>query len=207
MVPKCLGPKRLGAKMSWCQNVWKIYLDKVKCLVNFGDLDLIFKVTMRHKLKYPSKLMAVCTKPMEPDSEFCLDFYGQDIGDVLFASVTTRRKMPNANLCLNCSKSSALDSLSKVKAMCTSLSGLVHMGCTLSTFSLAYLYYWHKAKHILGQILSYTREVLSEDLTIDPLQCHLRRQTAYELKIGETEKKKKLEMCPKSRDVPTSCLE
>ena len=79
-------------------------------LVSFGDRDLIFTVTMRHKLKYLSKIMtySVCTKPIEPDGEFIWIYtsiyYGQDNGDLdLFASVTTRCKCQMQTCVLNCS--------------------------------------------------------------------------------------------------------
>ena len=84
------------------------YLDMVKSLVSFSDLDLIFKVTMRHKLKYLSKTMTSVPHLLNQTVNFIWIytniFYGQDTcneltGDHdLFASVTTRRKMPNANL-------------------------------------------------------------------------------------------------------------
>ena len=76
----------------------------IKSLVSFGDLDLIFKVTMRYKLKYLSKIMTSVPKLLNQTVNFIWIytniFSGQDnelIGD-LFASVTTGRKMPNANL-------------------------------------------------------------------------------------------------------------
>ena len=46
----------------------------IKSLVSFSDIDLIFKVTMRHKLKYLSKIMT-CTKHIEPDGELHMDLY------------------------------------------------------------------------------------------------------------------------------------
>ena len=61
---------------------------------------------MRHKLKYLSK-MTTSVPNLLNQTVNCIwiytnIFYGQDkelIGDLdLFASVTTRRKMPNANL-------------------------------------------------------------------------------------------------------------
>ena len=78
----------------------------IKSLVSLGDLDLIFKVTMRHT-QVSKQNNDFYTKPIEPDGEFYWIymniFYVQDkvlIGDLdLFASVTTRRKMSNANLC------------------------------------------------------------------------------------------------------------
>ena len=63
-------------------------------IVSFGDLDLIFKVMMRHKRKYLNKIMTVCAKPMDFVWIYTNIFYGQDnefIGDL---------EMPNANLCL-----------------------------------------------------------------------------------------------------------
>ena len=55
---------------------------------------------MKHKLKKLSKIMTVCTKPMEPDGEFCLQLHEYNlrekelIGDLdLLASVTTRREI------------------------------------------------------------------------------------------------------------------
>ena len=64
---------------------------------------------MRHKLKYLSKTMTSVPSLLNPTVNFtCIwiytnIFYGQDnelVGDRdLFASVTTRRKMPNAHLC------------------------------------------------------------------------------------------------------------
>ena len=81
------------------------YLDMTKSLR--CDIDLIFKVTMRHKLKYLSKIMTsvpnLLNQTVNCIWNYTNIFYGQDnelIGDDLdlFASVTTRRKMPNANL-------------------------------------------------------------------------------------------------------------
>ena len=79
----------------------------IKSLVSFDDLDLIFKVTMRNKLQYLSKIITsvpnLFNQMMNCIWIYTNIFYGQDnelIGDlVLFASVTTRRKMPNADLC------------------------------------------------------------------------------------------------------------
>ena len=83
----------------------------IKSLVSFGDLDFIFKVTMKHKLKYISKIMTSVPNLLNQTVNCILIymniFYGHDnelIGDLdLFASVTTRFKMPNANVYLNCS--------------------------------------------------------------------------------------------------------
>ena len=77
----------------------------IKSLVSSGDLDFIFKVTMRHKLKYLSKIMTFVPNLLNQMVNFIWIyiniFYGQDnelIGDLdLFASITTRRKMPNEN--------------------------------------------------------------------------------------------------------------
>ena len=79
----------------------------IKSLVSFDDLDLIFKVTMRNKLQYLSKIITSVPNLFNQIVNFIWIytniFYGQDnelIGDlVLFASVTTSRKMPNADLC------------------------------------------------------------------------------------------------------------
>ena len=62
---------------------------------------------MRHKLKYLSIIMTSVLNLLNQMGNFIWIYtnlsYGQDnelIGDLdLFASVTTRRKMPNANLC------------------------------------------------------------------------------------------------------------
>ena len=77
----------------------------IKSLVSFSDLDLIFKVAMRHKLKYLSKIISVpnlLNQTVNCIWIYTNIFYGKDnelIGNLdLFASVTTRRKMPNANL-------------------------------------------------------------------------------------------------------------
>ena len=79
----------------------------LKSLVSFGDLDLIFKITMLQKHKYLSKIMTSAPHLLKQTVN-CIwiyknVFYRQDnelIGDLdLFASVMTRRKMPNANLC------------------------------------------------------------------------------------------------------------
>ena len=78
----------------------------IKSLVSFCDLDVIFKVTTRHKLKYLSKIMTSVPNLLNQTVDFVWIytniFYGQDnelIGDInIFASVTTRCKMPNANL-------------------------------------------------------------------------------------------------------------
>ena len=84
----------------------------IKSVVSFSDNDLIFKVTMRHKLKYLSKIMTSVPNLLNQRVNFIWIytkiFYGQDnelIGDLdLFASVTTRRKMPKCKLVfLNCS--------------------------------------------------------------------------------------------------------
>ena len=61
---------------------------------------------MRHKLKYLSKIMTSVPNLLSQTVNFIWIytniFYGQDnelIGDFdLLASVTTRRKMPNANI-------------------------------------------------------------------------------------------------------------
>ena len=82
------------------------YLDMIKSLVSVCDLDLIFKVTTRHKLKYLSKIMTSVPNLLNQTMNFIWIytniFYGQDnglIGDRnIFASVKTRRKMPNPNL-------------------------------------------------------------------------------------------------------------
>ena len=79
----------------------------IKSLVSFGGTDHIFKVTMGRQLKYVSKIMTSVPNLLNQTVNFIwiymTIFYGQDnelIGDLdLFASVTTRRKMPNANLC------------------------------------------------------------------------------------------------------------
>ena len=79
----------------------------IKSLVSFGDLDLIFKVMMRHKLKYLCKIMTSAPNLSKQMVNFIWIYtniiYGQDnevIGDLdLLASVTTRRKMQYANLC------------------------------------------------------------------------------------------------------------
>ena len=78
----------------------------IKSLVNFSDLDLIFKVMVRHKLKYLSKIMTFVPNLLNQTVNFIWIYmnilYGQDDeltgGLDLFASVMTRRKMPNANL-------------------------------------------------------------------------------------------------------------
>ena len=78
----------------------------VKSLVSFSDLDLIFKGTLRHKLKYLSKIMTSVPNLLNQTVNFIwiytTIFYGQDnelIGDLdLFALITTRRKMQNANM-------------------------------------------------------------------------------------------------------------
>ena len=80
----------------------------IKSLVSVGDLGLIFKVAIRHKLQYLSKIMTSVPNLLNQKVNciwiYTNIFYGQDnelIGDLdLFASVTTRRKMPNANLLL-----------------------------------------------------------------------------------------------------------
>ena len=81
----------------------------IKSFVSFSDLDLICKVRMRHKLKYLSKIMTSVPNLLN-QMVSCIwiyknIFYGQDnelIGDLdLFALVTTRPKMPNANLFFN----------------------------------------------------------------------------------------------------------
>ena len=80
----------------------------IRSLVSFSDLDLIFKVAVRHKLKYLSKIMTSVTNTLNQIVNFIWIytniFYGQDnklIGDLdLFASVTTRCNMPNANFFL-----------------------------------------------------------------------------------------------------------
>ena len=82
------------------------YLNMIKSLVSFGDLDLIFKVTMRYKLKYLSKIMTSVPNLLNQTVNFIWIytniFNGQDneiIGDLdLFASVTTGSRMLNANL-------------------------------------------------------------------------------------------------------------
>ena len=82
------------------------YLNIIKGLVSFSDFDLIFKVKMRHKLKYLNKIMTSVQNLLNQTVNciwiYMNIFYGQDnelIGDLdLFASVTTRRKMPNAKL-------------------------------------------------------------------------------------------------------------
>ena len=53
-----------------------------------------------------------------------------------------------------------------------------------------------------------SRAVLSEDLTIAPLQCHLRRKTTYELKIGEKEKRRNKGMNKKQPDsgIHNTCI-
>ena len=78
----------------------------IKSLVSFRYLDFIFKDAIRHKLKYLSKIMTSVPNLLDQIVNFIWIytniFYGQDnelIGDLdLFASVTKRRKMPNANL-------------------------------------------------------------------------------------------------------------
>ena len=46
-----------------------------KSLVSFHYLDIIFKVRMRHKRKYLSKIMTSVSKPTEQDGEFYLDLH------------------------------------------------------------------------------------------------------------------------------------
>ena len=62
-----------------CQMFMYMVFGHDRSLVSFGDRDLIFTVTMRHKLKYLSKIMTysvhVCTKPIEPGGEFYLDLH------------------------------------------------------------------------------------------------------------------------------------
>ena len=67
----------------------------IKSLVSFSYLDLIFKVTMRHKLKYLRKIMTSVPNLLNQTVNciwiYTNIFYGQDnelIGDLdLFASV------------------------------------------------------------------------------------------------------------------------
>ena len=78
----------------------------IKSLVSFSDFGLIFKVTMRHKLKYLSKIMTSVPNLLNQTVNciwiYTNIFYGQDyelIGDLdLFASVTTRRKNAKCKL-------------------------------------------------------------------------------------------------------------
>ena len=82
------------------------YVNMIKSLLSFSDLDLIFKVKMKHKLEYLSKIMTSVPNLLNQMVNYIWIytnmFYGQGnevIGDLdLFALVTTRCKMPNANL-------------------------------------------------------------------------------------------------------------
>ena len=89
--------------MLFAKNSCTCYLDMIKSLVSFGSLDLIFKVMMGHQLKYLSKIPNLLNQTVNFIWIYTNIFHGQDnelIGDLdIFASVTTRRKMPNANLC------------------------------------------------------------------------------------------------------------
>ena len=72
----------------------------IKSLVNFSDLDLIFKVTIRHKLKYLSKIMTSVPNLLNQTVNFIWIymniFIGQDnelIGDLdLFALTPIRQE-------------------------------------------------------------------------------------------------------------------
>ena len=87
------------------------YLNMIKNLISFSDLDLIFKVMLRFKLKYLIKIMTSVPNLLNRTVNcvwiYTNIFYGQDnelIVDLdLFASATTRRKMPNKTCFLNCS--------------------------------------------------------------------------------------------------------